>query len=895
MAELESELQRLARSPVLLIACDYDGTLAPIVDDPGEAKPIRESVIALRTLASMPQTHVAVISGRALRDLASLVGEPQDIHLVGSHGSEFDLDFATSLPPKARKLRERVAQELAELVETDHAFSLEEKPASIAFHFRNAPDDVAEQAVERIMHGPAAYDGVYTKHGKKVVELGVLATDKGRALDRLRQRTGATATVFLGDDETDEDAFATLRGPDVGVKVGGGETRARFRVDDPTEVARVLVKLCEHRAAWLSGAALGAASAIADHALLSDQRTAALLTPHGRVVWFCYPRIDSPAVFAELLGGPTAGHFSIRPIEEGRRGDPGGRGPIEQRYLGDSLTVCTRWAGVTVTDYLDCSADRPGQRAGRTDLVRVIERDRGDRTVRVRIEFAPRPDFGRMEARLCVREGGIEVEDTLEPIVLHAPGIEWTLHEEGAHQTAVAEVELGDEPVVLQLRCGTSRLKPAVIPEHDRRAQTEAHWSAWVGRLKMPGSSDGAVTAGPSVIGSACQRSAVSDGSPAEGGEPRVSGGHLSLDALIRRSALTLKALCYGPTGAILAAATTSLPEHIGGVRNWDYRYCWLRDGAMAAAALAKLGSTGEGMKFLDWVLGVLDECSSPERLHPVYSVTGGQLGPEAEIAALTGYRGSRPVRISNAASHQVQLDVFGPVVELIALLAERGAPLSSQHWRLVRAMVEAVDARWQDPDHGIWEVRSSRKHHVHSKVMCWQAVDRAIAVAEHTFDREPDGWVELRDRIANDVIEHGWSVDAQSFTAAYGEHDLDAAPLFVGLSGLLPADDERFIKTVEAVDRHLRAGPVVYRYRYDDGLPGIEGGFHICTSWLIESFVLIGRIDEARDLFGRMCRLVGTTHLLPEQYDPDAHESLGNHPQAFSHLGLINAALRFR
>jgi len=526
----------------------------------------------------------------------------------------------------------------------------------------------------------------------------------------------------------------------------------------------------------------------------------------------------------------------------------------------------TRWPRFTVTDYLDCSDGRPTQRAGRTDLIRVIQRvrnddQRDDQPVRLRIAFAPRPDFGRVEARLRTRDGGIEVEDTLEPIVLRSPDIEWELHKEGQHQVARAEVELGEDALVLELRCGTSRLKPAVAAEPVRRDQTVQHWQSWQQSLDVPTGLRNAV--------------------------PECD------EEVLRRSALTLKGLCYGPTGAILAAATTSLPEHIGGVRNWDYRYCWLRDAAMTASTLVRLGSTGEGMKFLDWLLGVLDECSCPEQLHPVYSVTGQQLGPEAEIAALTGYRGSRPVRISNAASQQVQLDEFGPVVELISLLADRGAPLSSQHWQLVRAMVEAVEARWQDPDHGIWEVRTSRRHHVHSKVMCWHAVDRAVAIARSTFDREPDGWIELRDRIARDVIEHGWSTQRNSFTAAYGEHDLDAAMLFVGLTGLLPPDDERFVRTVEAVDRHLRAGPVVCRYRYDDGLPGTEGGFHICTSWLIESLWLIGRRGDAVELFRSMYRLFGKTYLLSEQYDPDANESLGNHPQAFSHLGFLNCALR--
>lgn len=835
--ELDAELNRLAATPVLLIACDYDGTLAPIVSDPREAHPKRESVVALRNLAGMSQTPVAVISGRALRDLASLIGAPEDIHLVGSHGSEFDLDFATHLPDEARQLRERLREELVELSGTGNGFAIEEKPASIAFHYRNAADDEADRALSRILEGPACYEGVVTRHGKKVIELGVVTTHKGAALDMLRHRVGATAAIFIGDDLTDEDAFATLRGPDIGIKVGDGETAASFRVKDSDEVAQLLARLCEARSAWLSGAT---AVPIAHHALLSDQRTMALVTPAARIVWFCFPRIDSPAIFAEILGGPTAGYFSIS--------DATGISPTGQRYEQDSMVLQTAWPTFTVTDFLDCSYNRSTQRPGRTDLVRVIE-GRG----RVRIEFAPRPNFGRIPTRMQQRDGGMIVEDTLEPIALHAPGITWAMTEEGSHQTAVAEVDLDDQPLILELRCGTARLKPAQLTEPERRRQTTHHWADWAGGLAQV---------------------------PIHGD-------------LVRRSALTLKALCYGPTGAILAAPTTSLPEHIGGVRNWDYRASWLRDGAMSAAALVRLGSLTEAMQFLDWVFGVLDDCPGPEQLHPVYTVTGEQLGPEAEIGELSGYRGSRPVRVSNAASHQVQLDVFGPIVELISLLAERGAPLSSQHWKLIRAMVKAVSERWQEADHGIWEVRLARRHHVHSKIMCWLAVDRAIAVANHTLDQEPDGWPALRDAIAADVLERGWSEPVQAFTTAYGEVDLDAAALFVGLTGLLPPDDPRVEKTIDAVDQHLREGPVVYRYRGDDGLPGIEGGFHICTGWLIESLLLIGRTEQARQLFDEMCELAGPTMLLSEQYEPTTGESLGNHPQAFSHLAIINGALR--
>ncbi|SDK06733.1 Glycosyl hydrolases family 15 [Lentzea albidocapillata subsp. violacea] len=340
----------------------------------------------------------------------------------------------------------------------------------------------------------------------------------------------------------------------------------------------------------------------------------------------------------------------------------------------------------------------------------------------------------------------------------------------------------------------------------------------------------------------------------------------------------------------MLAAATTSLPEQIGGVRNWDYRYCWLRDAALTVQALVSLGSTDEAGAFLEWLHRVLATSQGPEELNPLYTVHGTTLGPEI-VVDLPGYAGSGPVRVGNLADQQVQLDVFGPIADLVHTLALARGTLADRDWDVVTAMVRAVTRRWHEPDHGIWEERHVPRHRVYSRVMCWQTVDRAIALAER-FGRPVDpAWPSLRAAIAADVLTHGWNPGVRAFTTAYDGTDLDAASLHVGLSGLLDPADERFRLTVVAVEEVLRSGPTVYRYLRDDGLPGDEGGFHLCTTWLVEAYLLAGRRADAEELFESFVRLAGPTGLLSEEYDPIAEQALGNHPQAYSHLGLIRCA----
>jgi len=428
--DLSDQLEQTARQANLLVACDYDGTLAPIVSNPSEARADRESLVALRALAQIPGTHVAVVSGRSLGDLSAMIGEIEGVHLVGSHGSEFDLGFAEEIGKDAVALRVRVQEELEQIAEKDSGFGIETKPASVAFHYRNADEVNATEAVKLIEDGCALWEGVHVKRGKMVIELGVVNTNKGMAIEILRKRLGATACLFMGDDVTDEDAFNTLTGPDLGIKVGAGATAASFRVGDTHDIAKLLAKLTQIRLDWAAGAD---ATPIEEHAMLSDQRTVALMTGGARITWMCAPRADSPAVFAELIGGESAGYFSVEPADSVAEAG--------QRYLRETNTVETRWGPLTLTDYLDCSGTRPSQRAGRTDLVRVI----GGRG-KARIEFAPRLDFGRAATQISVRDDGLVVEGLPGPIVLRSPGVSWRIEKNGIHDTAIGEVEALGKP-----------------------------------------------------------------------------------------------------------------------------------------------------------------------------------------------------------------------------------------------------------------------------------------------------------------------------------------------------------------------------------------------------------------------------------------------------------------
>ncbi len=826
----------VASTPVLLVATDFDGTLADLVLRPGDAAPRPDAMQALAALAATPSTSVAIVSGRSLADLRTRLSDPPGWTLSGSHGAEIDGRLDPALDPVQADAIDRVDAELRAIAEGHPGCLVDRKPRGVAFHYRGLADAETGRIVSRVASLAPQHPGLTMRLGSMVVEFLADRTTKGDALQRLRHGAGATAVIFVGDDLTDEHAFRALSPSDASVKVGPGASVAAFRVAGVDEVVRLLQALAEARRAWAERRRLVPINA---HAVLSDQRTVALVAPGARISWYCVPRIDSPPIFAELLGGPASGFFEVAP--ESSSAAP------TAAYDGATLVLRTTWDSCVVTDYLDCGGGRAFQRPGRSDLVRVIEG-----SGRCRIRFAPRIDFGRVRTRLRRRDHGLEVEGASDPLLLHAPGIPWVITDEGGHDSAEAVVDLREGPRVLELRSGSSNDRAHAVPEAGRRESTKRFWTSWVESLHLP-------AVAPEVV---------------------------------QRSALMLRALVHGPSGAIAAAATTSLPEHLGGQRNWDYRYCWPRDAAMAAAALVRLGNTGTAMRFLDWLARVLDGCESPGRLRPIYAVDGRDLGPEAEIGGVHGYGGSRPVRVGNAAALQVQLDVFGPIADLLALLAEHGAPISPEQWRMTRAMVEAVEARWQEPDHGIWESRGERRHHVHTKAMCFHAVDRALVVHDAVIGGGHDGWILLRERLRREVLERGYRPSIASFSATYEDDGLDAAALCVGLTGLVDPHDDRFAGTVAAVERHLVHRNAVRRTTRDDGLPGPDGAFHLCTGWLIEAHARRGDLDRARELLDALLGAAGPTGTISEEIDAETGMALGNAPQAYAHLAVIRAAV---
>ena len=577
---------------------------------------------------------------------------------------------------------------------------------------------------------------------------------------------------------------------------------------------------------------------IEDYGLIGNNATAALIGRNGSIDWLCFPRFDSAACFAALLGSPENGHWSIAP----RAAQP----KVTRHYRQGTLVLETEFSIPEGTAVLVDCMDRRGEHQ---DVVRLVRGVHG--RVPMEMELVIRFEYGtvvpwvsRMEdGRLCAIAGP-------DRIVVAAP-IE--LRGEGLKTRAEFEVEEG-QTVPFMLTWSHSfgpvpaSLDAATVVENVTHA-----WEKWSGRHRPKG------PYGEAVL----------------------------------RSLLTLKALTHHETGGIVAAATTSLPEQIGGSRNWDYRFCWLRDAAYTLYALLESGFKEEAKAWRDWLLRAV--AGSPDQLQIMYGLAGERRLTEFELPELPGYEGSQPVRIGNAASEQLQLDVYGEVLDCAYLARHKGMQDNEAGWNLTRAAVRHLEAIWTKPDDGIWEIRGPRRHFVHSKVMVWVAVDRAVRVMQEFGGDGPlERWIRLRRDIHEEVCRLGFSRELNSFVQYYGSKELDASLLLLPLVGFLPPDDPRILGTIAATEKTLMQDGFVARYNTRsavDGLSGDEGVFLACSFWLADNYVLQCRDDEARALFERLLGLRNDVGLLSEEYDPKEHRQLGNFPQAFSHLALINTA----
>jgi len=577
---------------------------------------------------------------------------------------------------------------------------------------------------------------------------------------------------------------------------------------------------------------------IEDYALLSDTQSAALVGRDGSIDWLTFPRFDSASCFTALLGTPDHGRWLLAPVGEVRS--------VERRYRPGTLVLETRFTTDDgVVELVDCMPVRGDERL---DLVRLVRGIEG--AVPLRMHLTVRMDYGSIVPWVRrVGEGLRMVAGpdslTLRTTVPHRPD-NWS---------TVAEftVAAGDE-VPFDLAWRPSHLEPPEaisVPESIER--TTAWWTEWSDR---------------------CERF-----------EP--------YDEVVRSSITVLKGLTYEPTGGIVAAPTTSLPESIGAGRNWDYRYCWLRDATFTLTSLLDAGYTEEAAAWRDWLLRAV--AGRPEDVQIMYGPAGEHRLTELELGWLPGFEGSAPVRVGNGAHEQFQLDVFGEVMDAFYeghLVVDDDEP---DVWKVGRALVEVVEQRWNEPDDGIWEVRGGRRHFTHSKVMAWVAIDRAIRIAEGQGTDAPiERWKALAEEIRAEVLAKG--VDERGiFVQEFGGTALDASLLMVPLVGFLPADDPRVVATVDAVQAELTHDGFVHRYdpgATDDGVGGHEGSFLMCTLWLADVFILQGRIDEAKEVFDRVVALRNDVGLLAEMYDPIDQRMLGNFPQAFSHTALASTAI---
>jgi len=557
----------------------------------------------------------------------------------------------------------------------------------------------------------------------------------------------------------------------------------------------------------------------------------------GSIDWLCFPRFDSPACFAALLGSDENGHWRLAPRDAEARSD--------RHYRGDTLVLETEWStpdgSVRVIDFMPPRDSAP-------DVVRIVQGISG--RVAMRSELRLRFDYGHLVPWVRRDDGQVVAVAGPDAVSLRSD-----VHQYGRDFATYAdfEVSAGDQAWFVLTWHASHDPAPEPVDALAQLRPTETYWTDWIRRCRHSGAAS----------------------------------------AEVNRSLLTLKALTYSPSGGIVAAPTASLPEQLGGERNWDYRYCWLRDATMTLAALIRSGYTDEATAWRNWLLRAI--AGSPQDIQIMYGVTGERRLTELDCDWLPGFAGSRPVRIGNAAADQLQLDVFGEVMDVLALARETMLGASDDAWAVQRGLMRHLSKVWTEPDEGIWEVRGGRQHFTYSKVMAWVAFDRAARAVERFGMPGPAAeWRATAADIHRQVCEQAYDAERNTFTQAFGSKALDAAVLLIPQVGFLPPDDPRVIGTVDTVQRELATDGFTRRYNTDhtdDGLRGEEGAFLICSFWLADSLALIGRHGEARDLYDKLVALRNDVGLLAEEYDPVSQQMLGNFPQAFSHLGLVNTA----
>ena len=592
---------------------------------------------------------------------------------------------------------------------------------------------------------------------------------------------------------------------------------------------------------------------IADHALLSDRHSSALVDTSGSIEWLSFPRFDSPSVFGRLLG-VAAGHWQVR---------PSGVWTSSRRYLDRTLVLETTFATaggtLVVTDLLAMGEDNGGHRLGTAVphlLVRRAACTAG--SVEVELDYAPRPEYGLVVPLLAEVDGGVTARGGAEWLVLTTPVL---LDLAGGHGVGRRTLAAG-ETVHLAMHRSTLEQVPARIWSQQELAEVvDRTVAAWVSWSELHQSHDG----------------------------PWAD--------LVHHSGRVLQGLSFQPSGAIVAAATTSLPEGVGGERNWDYRYAWVRDASFTMEALWVAACPDEADDFFAFMTTAAASAVGPGRsLQIMFGIGGEHDLTERELPHLEGWCDSRPVRVGNGAWDQAQIDVYGEILGAAHRLAEQLGAMDEQTKAFLVACADAAAERWVEKDQGIWEVRGDPQHFLYSKVMCWVALDRAIALAETlgASDRVA-GWTATRDEIHRTVLQDGWSDDAKSFTQYVGSHELDASNLMMAIVGFLPADDPRMLATIDATEARLTDGRgLVYRYHASgrvDGLAGDEGTFLLCSFWLAQALALAGQVDRATVVFERAAGFANDVGLLAEEVDPETGALLGNFPQAFSHIGLVNAA----